>query len=197
MVLTSSRVVIFSGVVSLDELDSRLRGACQDEWCTNVRLRGLLMLIDFVRRNHTVRGVSISANAAHDYISNIKRPKSYCTIREPLAVLCAIEILRCVSQAINGWHVKKSAVYAFDDKYCNRHLTLKLALPAKLAAKRESAKERREKRLNKRYSYRETLLSDLDRVSFASDSRSRISELLGDANFGPSTMRAVQAVDGT
>ena len=44
------------GVVSAGELAECLRRAGQDEWCTRVRLGGLLLLIDFVSRHHAVGG---------------------------------------------------------------------------------------------------------------------------------------------
>ena len=196
MGLRTFKLTFLSGVVSLEELAACLRCFGQDEWCTNVRLLGLLILIQFLRQKHTSKGVSVSADLAHRYISTIKRPKLSGTVREPLAVLCEVGILKCVSPAINGHHMKKPAAYAFEDKYCKTHLTVPVNLTAKLASKLESALPRREERLNKRYPYRKTLRSDLDRLSFAFESRRRIAELLSDPNFGPSTQRALQAVDG-
>lgn len=70
MGVTSSHRVSLSGVVSKDALDSYLRAVCQDEWCTNVRLHGLLMLIDYVHRNHNSQGTPVPADLAHGYISN-------------------------------------------------------------------------------------------------------------------------------
>ena len=116
MGLTSSSSVNLSGVVSKNDLDRCLRRIGQTEWCTNVRLHGLLLIIDYVCRCHSRQEVSIPADLAHGYISNIKRPKSSGTTREPLAVLCKVGILRCVRAAVNGWHVKKPAVYAIDDR---------------------------------------------------------------------------------
>ena len=74
-------------------------------------------------------------------------------------------------------------------------MTLKVFLPAKLGTKRQCAPQRCEERLNKKYPYRKTLRSDLDKLSFTSESRPRISQLLGDPNFEPSTKRALEAVD--
>lgn len=111
-------------------------------------------------------------------------------------MLCKAGILKCVRPAINGWHIKKPAAYVFDDEYCERRLTVSVDLSTKLARKRESAPLRREERLKRRYPYGKALLSDLERLSFASESRRRIAELLINPNFGPSAMRAVQAVDG-
>ena len=196
MGLRTSKPTILSGVVSLEELAACLRRFGQDEWCTNVRLLGLLMLIHFLRQKLTSEGASIPADLAHQYISPIKRPNLSITICEPLAVLCKLGILKCVSPAINGHHMKKPAAYAFENKYCKRHLTLPVILTAKLASKLESALPRRDERLNKRYPYRKALRSDLDRLSFASESRRLIAELLSDPDFEPSTQRDLQAVDG-
>src|SRR5882724_8369351 len=115
--LKRSFVVTLSGVVSLEELADCLRRAAQEEWCTRVRLCGLTLLIDFLVRNQTSGGTSISTDLAHDFVSGLWRPKSPSTIREPLAVLCHVRILRCVRAAVNGWHVKTSAMYALDGVY--------------------------------------------------------------------------------
>ena len=56
----SSRRVSLIGVVSAGELAERLRRAGQDEWCTRVRLGGLLLLIDFLCRNHAVGGFPVA-----------------------------------------------------------------------------------------------------------------------------------------
>jgi hypothetical protein len=57
------------GVVSVVELAECLRRAGQDEWCTRVRLHGLLLLIDFVCRHHAVGGFPIPADLADGFIS--------------------------------------------------------------------------------------------------------------------------------
>ena len=62
--------------------------------------------------------------------------------------------------------------------------------------KRELAFDRSETRRNRRYPFRARLLADLGKLSFDPDSRRLIAELLGDPDFGPSTKRAIEAVDG-
>ena len=168
----------------------------QEEWCTRVRLCGLLMLIDFAVRNHLPRGFSISADLADGYISKIGRPRLIGTIKEPLAVLCRIGILKRVREAVNGWHLKTSAAYALDGVYAKQHITVKVDLPACLAKKHASAFDRCEGRLNRRYPFRARLLADLAKLTFGSESRRRIVELSRDPDFGPSAKRAVNAVDG-
>ena len=109
----SSRRVSLIGVVSAGDLAERLRREGQDEWCTRVRLGGLLLLIDFLCRNHTVGGFPLPADLADGFISKLGKPKSRRTMREPLAVLCHVGILRRVRAALNGWHLRTPAVCAW------------------------------------------------------------------------------------
>ncbi len=190
------RGVRLKGVVTLDELSGILAKARQPEWRTRVRLGGLLLLIDFVVRNCRSKGVSISAELAHDFVSALRRTKFDGTIKEPLALLCDVGILQCVQAAVNGQHVKMSAVYALHGAYAKRSLPLKVDLPLYLAKKRESAPERNEKRRNRRYPFRSQLETDLKKLSFGPESRRRIAELLSNQDFAPSAKRAVEAVDG-
>ena len=81
-----------SAVCTEEELRRILQAAGQVEWCTRVRLRGLLLLVDFAIRNHSLHGYSIPADLAHGYVSAIRRPKLSHTVREPLAVLCHVGI---------------------------------------------------------------------------------------------------------
>ena len=192
----SSRRGSLIGVVSAGELAECLRRAGQDEWCTRVRLGGLLLLIDFVCRHHAVGGFPVAADLADGFISKLGKPKSRRTIREPLAVLCHVGILRRVRAAVNGWHLRTPALYALGREYAKRRVTLEVDLPLFLARKRELAFERSERRRNRRYPFRARLLADLEKLSFDHESRRRIAELLGDPNFGPSAKRAIEAVDG-
>ena len=143
-----------SAVCTEEELQRILEAAGQIEWCTRVRLRGLLLLFDFVIRNQASDGVSIPADLAHGYVSAIRRPKLSHTIREPLAVLCRVGILERVRRAINGWHLKLPAAYALGGEYVKRRLKLDVGLPPCLSRKRLSAYDRREERLNRRYPFR-------------------------------------------
>ena len=162
------RTVRLKGVVTLDELSGILAKARQPEWRTRVRLGGLLSLIDFVVRNCRSKGVSISAELAHDFVSALRRTKLDGTIKEPLALLCAVGILQRVQAAVNGQHVKMSAVYALHGAYAKRSLSLEADLSLYLAKKRESAPERNEKRCNRRYPFRSQLETDLKKLSFGS-----------------------------
>jgi hypothetical protein len=194
----SDRVRSFTleGVVTADELSKILAKARQPEWRTRVRLGGLLLLIDFFVRNRRSKGVSISADLAHDFVSALKRTKLHGTIKEPLALLCRVGILQCVQAAVNGQHVKMSAVYALHGAYAKRSLSLEVDLPLYLVTKHESAFERHEKRRNRRYPFRPQLERDLKMLSFGTESRRQIAELLSNPNFAPSAKHAIEAVDG-
>ena len=185
-----------SAVCTEEELRRILVRAGQIEWCTRVRLRGLLLLVDFAIRNHSLHGYSIPADLAHGYVSAIRRPKLSHTMREPLAVLCHVQVIRRVRCAMNSWHVKLPASYALGGEYVKRRPDLQVALPPYLSRKRLSAFARREERLNRRYPFRARLVSDLRSLSFSVNSRATIADLLRDPNLAPSTMRALEAVDG-
>jgi hypothetical protein len=151
----SSRRVSLIVVVSAGELAERLRREGQDEWCTRVRLGGLLLLVDLVIRNHSPQGYSIPADLAHGYVSAIHRRKLPHTVREPLAILCRVGILKRVRRAIDGWHLKIPASYTLGGEYLKRRLKLDVGLPPYLSWKRLSAFDRRVERLNGRYPFRE------------------------------------------
>jgi hypothetical protein len=170
--------------------------AGQKEWCTRVRLCGLLLLIDFLCGHHAIGGFPVSADLADGFISKLGKPKSGRSIREPLAVLCHVGILRRVRAAVNGWHLRTPALYSLGREYAKRRVTLDVDLPLCLARKRELAFERSERRRNRRYPFRARLLTDLEKLSFDLDSRRLITELLGHPDFGPSAKRAIEAVDG-
>jgi hypothetical protein len=67
----SSCRVSLIGVVSGGELAECLRRGGQDGWCTRVRLGGLLLLIDFVCRNHSVGGFPVAADLAGEFEKSI------------------------------------------------------------------------------------------------------------------------------
>src|ERR1022692_581078 len=101
------------GVCGLDELRRLLLDHSQHEWCSRVKLRGLMLLIEFLAKHRiakgnrrNAKGISCSADLAHGYVSKIGRPKSTETIREPLAVLCKIGVLRRAQAAVIGPHLK-------------------------------------------------------------------------------------------
>jgi hypothetical protein len=170
--------------------------AGQAPWCSLVRLRGLLLLIDLVLRNHPSKGFSLPADLARAYISKLMGPRPEGTIREPLAVLCRVGILKRVRNGVNGWHVATPAAYVVAEAYLKRRLSLQVELPSNLARKQELALNRQENRLNRRYPFRAQLLADLAKLSFAPGCRKRVVELLHDPNFGATMKRTMEAIDG-
>jgi hypothetical protein len=184
------------GAVGLDELAKLLRYQRQHEWCSPVRLRGLLLLFEFFFKRRDSRGVSCSANLAHSYVSKLGRHKSPSTVPEPLAVLCKVQLLHLVQPAVNGWHVRNSALYAVHEDYASRPIhILKVDLPPKLIQKRQQAPERFEKRLCQRQAFRAQLQQDLRKLGFNDDARSMIAEFLRDPKLRNSTQSVVEAID--
>jgi hypothetical protein len=193
---TRLRRIRLEGVASVDEMRRILAKNGQRKWCTRVRLCGLFLLVDFVCRKQTSKGVPISADRASGFITPLKRLNSRDTIREPLAVLCQIGILRRVQAAVNGRDVKASARYAIDDAKFARRRALEVDLPPLLAKKRETDTDRCEASLNRRYPFRAQLLADLGKLSFGVASRRRITELSRDPKKGAAARRTIEAVDG-
>jgi hypothetical protein len=106
-----------------DELAGILRGAGLGDWCSRVRLGGLLLMLDYAVRNRSSKGFLISSTLARAFTSRLRRQVVSTTIREPLSLLCHIGILRVVRDAIHGPHLKVAARYAFCDLYAQRHMS--------------------------------------------------------------------------
>jgi hypothetical protein len=185
-----------AALVSLDGLAKLLCSHKQHEWCSPVRLRGLLLLFEFFVKRRDSRVVSCSANLAHSYVSKLGRHKSSCTVPEPLAVLCKVQLLRLAQPAVNGWHVKNSALYAVHEDYASRPIhILKVDLPPKLIQKRVQAQERYENRLCQRQPFRSQLQRDLRKLGFKNGARSMIANFLRDPKLRSSTQGVVEAID--
>ena len=186
--------VLLCGVVDESSLKALLTAKRQTAWCSRVRLRGLLLLIDYICRNlKKGGGISISADLAHSFVSKIRKRNRPTTITEPLGLLCEIGILRKIRPAVFA-HVKTSAVYCFADPYYKKRIRFEVTLPPKLANKLKSAEERRENRLNRKYPFRKQLLTDLAAVNFSDSARRIIGNgLLGKS--GENLKRLVSAVD--
>jgi hypothetical protein len=186
--------VSLCGVVDERALKVLLIAKRQTPWCSRVRLRGLLLLIDYICRKLKKNGtITISADLAHSFVSKIRKRDCPTTITEPLCLFRKIGILQKVRPAVFV-HVKTSAVYCFADPYCKKRVRLEIGLTPKLAQKLASADERCDNRLNRKYLFRKQLLRDLAAVSF-SDSARRIigSRLLSKG--GENLKRLVSAVD--
>src|SRR5438552_7867636 len=106
--------VSLCGVIDEDSLKALLNIERQRAWCSRVRLRGLLLLIDYICRNLKENSITISADLAHSFISKIRKRDRLTTITEPLCLLCAIGILQKMRPAVFA-HIKTSAVYCFAD----------------------------------------------------------------------------------
>ena len=139
--------VCLRGVITEGSLRALLMSKGQTAWCSRVRLRGLLLLIDYMLR-HIKRGrISMSADLAHQFVSKLPNSVSGAMITEPLFLLFKIGILDRIHPAVFV-HIKTSTVYCFAYPYCNKQLLLKVVLTPKLAQKRVCASDRREQRLN-------------------------------------------------
>jgi hypothetical protein len=168
--------VSLCGVINEDSLKALLSIKRQNAWCSRVRLRGLLLLIDYICRNLKKNGtITISADLAHSFISKIRKRDRPSTITEPLHLLCAIGLLRKVRPAVFA-HIKTSAVYCFTDPYSKKRLRLEVVLTQKLANKRKFADQRCDNRLNRKYPFRKQLLADLAAISFSPSARPIIAE---------------------
>ena len=186
-----------SAVCTEEELRRILETAGQVEWCTRVRLRGFALARGFRHPKSLASGLLDSGRfGARICFRDPAGQNSRIQYANRWPCSVSVGILRRVRRATNGWHLKLPAAYALGGEYVKRRLKLDVALPPYLSQKRLSAFDRREERLNRRYPFRATLLTDLRKLSFSLDSRSRIAELLREKNFAPSTLRALEAVDG-
>jgi hypothetical protein len=158
------------GVVDEVFLKALLKRKRQSAWCSRVRLRGLLLLIDYFCRDLKNGAIAISADLAHQYVSKLRKRPCDGTVCEPLLLLCEIGILRRMRPAVFA-HIKTSAVYCFADPYRKTPVELALNLPPKLASKLKFAEDRCECRLNHKYPFRKQLLADLATLSFSDSSR--------------------------
>jgi len=185
------------GVVTKERLRSILLENDQREWCTRVRLLGLLSLIDLILRKLAKQpeGVSMPADLADGYISKLGRAKSSRTIREPLPLLCKIGLLMLVRKAVNGWHLKTSAIYSIHPDFSKTSVGLSIYLTPCLARKRTNALMRQEKRLNEKYPYRESVLDALLSLGISKEGRRCIAELSVQKNFESAVKQTVAAID--
>jgi hypothetical protein len=125
--------VCLVGVIEEASLKALLAAERQKPWCSRVRLRGLLLLIDYICRNFKSGRISMSADLAHQFVSKLRKKDCATTITEPLLLLCGIGILRTVHPAVFA-HIKTSAVYCFADPYCKKRLQLAVVFNAETGA---------------------------------------------------------------
>jgi hypothetical protein len=185
--------VCLLGVIDDDSLRALLAAERQTAWCSRVRLRGLLLLIDYICRKLKKNGtITISADLAHSFVSKLRKRDRPTTMTEPLCLLSTIGVLRKIRPAVFA-HIKSSAMYCFADPYRKNRIGFEVTLPPKLASKRKSAEERREKRLNRKYPFRKQLSRDLAAVSFSDSARRIIGNGLS-CKGGENLKRLVSAV---
>jgi hypothetical protein len=182
------------GVLDEASLKALLKSRRQTAWCSRVRVRGLLLLIDYICRKVRKKGtITISADLAHSFVSKLRRRDCDTAVTEPLSVLCEIGILRKVRSAVFA-HVKTSSAYSFTDPYCKKPIRLEVCLTQNLLRKRISADDRRERRLDRKYRFRRQLLADLGTLRFSDSARPIIANGLL-SNGGENLKRLVSAID--
>ena len=93
-----------------EELKALLKKQGQVEWCTEVRVGGLLLVLHYILIGHHSKGTRISGGLARDLVSALKRPKREGTIQQPLDVLEEIGLLTKLREAIFTPHVKDCAL---------------------------------------------------------------------------------------
>src|SRR5262245_12383152 len=108
--------VALVGVVDGRVLEALLRANKQSQWCTPVRIKGLLLLLDYICRHMTHRGISISADLARSFVSKLRKKIDPRDITEPLLLLRGVGILKLLRPAVFA-HIKTSAFYDFWDPY--------------------------------------------------------------------------------
>lgn len=183
----------FLGVVGDDGLKRLLKAKGLSDWCSRVRVQGLLLVIDYILRHLKNGTISISADLAHQYVSKLRKRSSTAIPTEPLAVLCQIGILSLWRKAL-FLHIQTSAKYRLGNSYRKKPFTIEVTLTPKLRAKREHAPERRERRLNRKFSFREQLLVDLKGISFAPQGRKLIGQRINAENSG-NLIALIRAID--
>ena len=180
-------------VISEAGLEGLLKVHDVSDWSSRVRLRGLMLLIDYLCRNLKNGSISISADLAHQFVSKLRNRSRDDVSTEPLLLLCRLGILERIRPAVFA-HVKTSARYRFANRYRNKRRVDVILTPL-LARKRELASQRREHRLTRRYPFRGQLLKDLQAVSFAPQARAIIAKEIIGKGYN-NLNRIIAAIDG-
>lgn len=183
-------------VVGVDELSGLLLSADQLAWCSPVRLCGLLCLIDYLFRRSLSKPILVSSSLAHDFISPIKRSKSFNVIREPLLVLVHIGVLELVSPSVFTPHLRRPALYRISSASFGRFHSATVFLPPVLIRKLNHAMPRREARLNRAFPWRKQLLADLALLNLSLSGRNAALDLLRDELKTATVKRALNLLDG-
>jgi hypothetical protein len=144
-----------------EELKVLLKKQGQVEWCSEVRVGGLLLVLHYILIGHHSKGTRISGGLARDLVSALKRPKREGTIQQPLDVLEEIGLLTKLREAIFTPHVRDCALYVIPPKVLAKKRKEDVHLSPGQIKKLENAEAREEKRLNKLWSWREPLMEVL------------------------------------
>ncbi len=148
-------------VVGREELKVLLKKQGQVEWCSEVRVGGLLLVLHYILIGHHSKGTRISGGLARDLVSALKRPKREGTIQQPLDVLEEIGLLTKLREAIFTPHVRDCALYVIPSAILANKRKEDVHLSPGQIKKLENAEARDEKRLNKLWSWREPLMEVL------------------------------------
>jgi hypothetical protein len=151
----------------------------QSVWTTSYRLKGLLLVIDYLARKDCKAGQRSAAARLGNILSKLEKSLSMPpnTEREVMPLLCRIGVAVHVADAVSSWHVKASTAYRLTEHYRKRLRKESVTFPPRLAAKLENAEARCEHGLNQQYPHRPGVLGDLARLSFAQSARPLIEQM--------------------
>lgn len=186
------RVVLWA-VIGWVELSDLLRKHDQTPWMEGVRMRGILLLIDYLIRNHKPGGTSASCILGRRYISKVRKP-SKGVIGDVLPLLVKIGIVERVSPGVNLPLRKASATYRINDRYFRGRCRSEGVLTPTLARKHREALIRLEAGLNKRHPIRAYVRDSILRLKIPEIHRSAVQELLTDPNRGRSMANVLKAL---
>lgn len=187
------------------ELHRLLTKHRQTAWLTRQRFDSLLVLLDYLHRNDSANGVTISDRLARSYCSQLCRGKSAEAAdseKSALLLLIRIGVLARIQPAVNGWHVKAAARYRLTPGFRAGMKREVVPLSARSARKLGTASQRLAKGLGKRFSVLPGVIRSLDGLSFPQSTRLRIEHLRAEVNhktgkcdLAASIGNAVKAVD--
>lgn len=148
--------------ISPKELKSKITRKRQNGWNTEMRITGLLLLIDYFARNGKR---NVSQDMSLDYVSQLKS-KEPGAIKNPLPLLVELRILEKVEEAIVSPYQQKPAAYRIHPK-AGKPESVEVNLTKLQQRKLATAPERKEKRLNRKNRTRQKLITDLELVGLS------------------------------
>ncbi len=168
----------------------------QQEWTTDIKVSGLLCLIDLILRIHKPGGIRIPAGLAESYVSEICRRKNPETIRQPLLLLERIGLLERVKEYSFGC-IKDPRWYVIPQKHLANQAKKNVPVTSSRHEKLENPYERKEKRFNKTWKWRQQLLEDLPKLKLSQEGDKIALELLRDREKEQAMRSVLQFLDGT